>query len=550
MTVLGTPLAVRLKSLRADAHVSAAVKGLRFRSTIPGGFASCEMQINRPLNLDPDEVQMFGDVIIYDGRHGGTVWQGRLEDTGRAAGPDGETWTLRATGPSAHARDRYAPLVYIESGWTSWEESASIYDRGGGDTREQLDRGGSGNPALHLQFPDGYSTLATFGHGREYRMLAELGLKLARIDYTWDAGLTSADYNLALSVGDSVAYAIYRQDNLNTAGGGSNGKVVVTHFFNGDDKCRIELLAAVNVTVGVDTIWASVMNLAVMAMLYDATGAEITTGYGNNYYTANQIVSDLLGRLLTKYDGANAAVAANSYQITQLSYPDAVTSDDVLADLMRLEPSYYWAAWEESPTVAGKYAFEWAAWPVSGGAPVIRYEARASDGLDSPASGQDIYNAVTVRWRDSIGKTRRTRRTATVAELDDAGLTKEALIDLGDEVGSSANAIQAGDQYLAEHKYAPNAGRLTVQRPIPDYTQARMVQPWEIRPGGHIRVLDVKPRIDSLNPVERDGVTIFRVTAVEYNAANNTATLELDSPPRTIEGLLRRSLTTPDKRRR
>jgi hypothetical protein len=56
-----------------------------------------------------------------------------------------------------------------------------------------------------------------------------------------------------------------------------------------------------------------------------------------------------------------------------------------------------------------------------------------------------------------------------------------------------------------------------------------MVQPWEIRAGNLIRVRDVTPRIDSLNATDRNGVTVFRVYAVDYDASSNTATLELDS---------------------
>jgi hypothetical protein len=548
LTVLGTPLAVRFKSLKSDAHVSAQVKGLRFRSTIPGGFASCELQINRPLALDPDELGMFSDLIVYDGRHGGTVWQGRIEDLGRAAGSDGETWTVRAVGPSAHAQDRYAQLSYIDTTWREWRRFQGVTQTDGVE-REQEDEGGSGVGALHLQFIRGSVVTNTYSVGREYKLLEELGLKLARVSYTWDAGKSTASYKIALDVGDFVAYPQVTSQSFAT-GGGSSSDVVVTDFTDGDDKCKIYIWDNGGSTIADDTTWASVTSMAVLSMLKDASGADITSGYTTDSYTANQIVNDLLGRLLSKYDGAGASVATNTYAITQLSYPDGVTAESVLNDLMIFEPEYYWAAWEESLTNTGKYQFEWKQWPETANVPDIRYEARAADGFDSPGSGHDIYNAVIVRWRDSIGRIRRTRRTATVAVLDDASLTREALIDLGDEIGSSANATQAGDQFLAEHAAAPNAGRLTVRRPIPDYTLGRMVQPWEIRPGGHIRVLDVQPRVDALNPTGRDGVTIFRVVGTEYDANSNTATLELDSAPRTLEGLLRRALSQPEKRRR
>ncbi len=92
------PLVVRLSTGRADRVITRDVRTLGFRSTIPGGFASCEVQLDRPLSVDPDEIQLYGDLYIYDGRNGATIWQGRLEDPGRGAGSKGEIWTVRAAG--------------------------------------------------------------------------------------------------------------------------------------------------------------------------------------------------------------------------------------------------------------------------------------------------------------------------------------------------------------------------------------------------------------------------------------------------------------------
>jgi hypothetical protein len=61
-----------------------------------------------------------------------------------------------------------------------------------------------------------------------------------------------------------------------------------------------------------------------------------------------------------------------------------------------------------------------------------------------------------------------------------------------------------------------------------------MVHPWELLPGHLIRVAGVVPRVDSLNPTARDGVTVFKVVSVEFSASNVSATLELDSYSRTV----------------
>jgi hypothetical protein len=235
-------------------------------------------------------------------------------------------------------------------------------------------------------------------------------------------------------------------------------------------------------------------------------------------------VEDLLGRLLTEYDGANATVATNTYAIDQLAYPDGTTPAKVLDDLMLLEPGYFWQATDRNS--AGKYKFEWKAWPTT-----VRYEADVNDGYRSTGSADGLYNAVTVRWKDEGGKFRTTPRTQTVPELD---FTRSAYIDLGDEVSSSTNAVQAGDQLLAEHATAPNAGSLTVARPIYDRTRNTLVMPWEIEPGNLIRVRGIQPNPNSLNVTGRDGITVFQIVGKDYDTSSASATLELDSYSPTV----------------
>jgi hypothetical protein len=400
---------------------------------------------------------------------------------------------------------------------------------------------------LHLQLPKGLDIGSTSFYGRDTALLAETGQHLARFAFTWDAGISSANYRISILIGPAGgSIAEVSSINFNT-GGGTNADVIDTDFADPSDTVRVTINPAGGVDPTTDTVWCSIMAMRLMATLYDVDGNEIVdpAEYTTNYYTADQIVADLLGRLLDKYDGAGASIAACTHQVNQLSYPDGTTAEQVLNDLMTLESGYYWKAGKESATNPGTYEFTWKAWPTT-----IRYESHSRDGLDSPGSLQELYNAVTVRWRDPIGRIRRTRRTQTVDALTDAGLTREALIDLGDEVGSVENAEQAGDEFLAAHLYAPNAGRLTVRHPIVDFERGRMVQPWEVEPGGLLRITDIKPRFDALSPTARDGVSVFRVTAVDYDAGSNTATLELDSPPRTIENLIGRMATAPDKRRR
>jgi hypothetical protein len=272
-----------------------------------------------------------------------------------------------------------------------------------------------------------------------------------------------------------------------------------------------------------DVTWAHFSGIIVRGVLKGADGADLTSGYTANSVRADEVVKDLLGRLLPLYDGPNAAVPTTSYAIQQLAYPDGADAAGVLDDLMALEPAYYWAAWERNGAT-GLHRFEWALWPTE-----VRYEADVRDGFSSPGSAEGLYNAVLVRYLDQRGRRRTVTRTLAVAELTAAGITRQAFRDLGDEAGDATDAVQAGDAFLAEHARAPNAGTLTVARPIRDALTGRSVAPWEIRPGSLIRVRGILPRPDALQTTTRDGVTVFRVAATEFRAQDASATLELDS---------------------
>jgi hypothetical protein len=544
---LTIPLTVRLKTARSDRHITRDLRDLTFRESAVGGWASATMSLDRPLRLQPDEIAYYANVYIYAGSR--TVWEGRLEDPGRGASEDGQIWSLTAMGPAAHARDRTVPLVYVDTSLTDLVRADNVTRGGtnsvGGDPSVTTGT----QEALTLQFVQGLGLVANSRVVVRYIKLMETGQHLARLDYTWDSGRTSTSLQVEVvcrTDGVTATGEVARSDNFNTAGAGSSPKLIVTDFNSGRNTAELRIIwTGGAVTVADDVTWASIRNLVIMATRYNKAGTELLTAasYTTNTVLASDVVADLLGRLLTSYDGANAKIAATAYTINQFAYPDGTTAADIFNDLMALEPAYRWGAYESNSV--GLYRFEWTTWPTN-----VRYEADVTDGYDAPGSADGLYNAVRVRWRDAKGAIRSTRRTASVPALTAAGLTREASIDLGDNVGSQAEANQAGDQFLAEHTYAPNAGTLTVARPILDQISGRMVAPWDIKAGELIRVRGILPRIDALNATARDGVTVFRVWSKEYNAANAAATLELDSYSASTARALAQLKARPNTRRR
>lgn len=537
---LSIPLTVRLSTSRGDRHITREVRDLRFGWVDPGGYRSCQVALDRPLTIQPDEIAYYGYIIVYDARTGLVVWEGRLEDPGRSAGSDGQVWELTGIGGQAHLSDRTVPLVYIDSEPTY--ERVDNVTPGGQDSMGASPGDASGaDRNLLLQFPEGLSVTTNSRVVVRYNKIQRAGQKLARLSATWDAGVIDTNHSVqavartdgSLASGENAATAT-----LSTAGG-TLSAVITTNFTSGRNTIEWRQIRTAGgaSTIPSDNYWVSVTDEIIQATRYNVIGFEMTAAadYLTNYLLAHEIVTDIIGRLLVSLYEPTIATTA-THQITQFAYPDGVDGTKMLADLLALESGFTWRVWER--TTAGKYKFEWTTTPST-----IRYEADVLDGYDAPGSADGLYNRVTVRWRDSGGHVRTTERTSTSPALTAAGLTRQGMVDLGDEVGTQAAAERAGDQWLADRTYPPNAGSLRIARPILDLSTGRMVQPWEIRPG-LIRVRGVLPRVDALNTSTRDGVTLFRIVAAEYRASDAAAMLELDSyapsTVRAITDLLRR----------
>ncbi|MDG4792020.1 hypothetical protein O7626_40100 [Micromonospora sp. WMMD1102] len=542
---LTLPLAVRLSTARGEAHITRRLRDLSWRITAPGGFASITMSLHEPIAGQPDWLAYYGRAYIYDQRTGAVLCEGRLEDPGRSAGPDGQVWDLVAVGPAAHARDRHVPLIYVDRSLERW------IPRDGGSAHPKADRradvDASDNPVLRFQPPTGTSWAQNRTGTMGYPHLRYAGLKLGAFNASGTCGANTTNWRWQQVTRTPAGVGTVARDVAFTAPSISTSQRVASLSFPaGDDWVEMRVLQQnASAQTPSDAIWCTFGDLYVMQVLVNESGTELyepAFDYPDGYLTADQVIRDLLGRLLPQYDGPRATIAATSYQIRELAYPDGVDAATVLDDLMRLEPAYLWEALESN--AAGKHRFNWRQWPTE-----VRYEADVGDaGYDAPGSADGLYNEVTVRWRDATGQTRTTRVTQSVPELTAAGLTRSPKpLDLGDEVGSSTEATQAGQQFLAEHRAPPNGGRLRLSRPVLDLMAGTRVAPWEVRPGYLIRVRGVLPRPDALNATTRDGVTVFKIASTEFRASDATATLELDtfapSTARALATLLNRPLT-------
>lgn len=671
---LTIPLSITLVSyinilsndIKGIKRITKDVKSLSFETSVPGGYASCSISLDRPLLIQPSEIAYYGKLLIHDARHGGVIWEGYQEDPGRGADENGEIWELTAIGPAGHTQDASFPIIYVDKRLKDpWGNSSFTSLKNG--TIENADEIVA---AIKLLIPRG--TVVTAGSKDildiTYQDIREASQTLARVSFKHISGITNVDWRVKMltrldggaSPGSVVNHQTLISEQTAAAQSGDTNFDLTHNVIN----LRLDRDNS-NVTVPDDDTWTRFYLIVVRAKLKDVFGIDITnnedfedstinfvfdqgssnlpwarstvdaqsgswsmksgsithnqtsdmvvsippwadtvqfwyrvdseagfdlfqvirdgttlltasgnvawtqsaklsvagasflifrylkdgstsTGgdrvfidnvtfyanYSANTVLASEVIKDLLGRALPLFDGPNAYIENSNHPITQLAYPDGVTPEEIKSDLLEIEPDMYWAVWERNP-ITNKHRYEFRNWPTE-----IRYVANIRGGFNAPGSADGLFNQAIVRWRSSNNFTKFVKVTSPVPELTAANRTRQALIDLGDELGASENATQVGQKYLEQHAVPPNAGSLIISGPILDKTFGRMVMPWEILPGYLIQVRGVLPNRNALNATTRDGVTVYRVVKVNFDSDNGTSELELDSPIRTVHQIL------------
>lgn len=513
------PLTVTLRSgTTVFRDVTAQLRDVKWRITAPGGNASASVTLDRPLLDTGRELEAFATITISDGRNGQVLWQGDLEDPGRAAGGDGESWNLTAMGAAARAEDVTAPYIGIDSSLEPWVRRFETKPNARNDLQDNFDVGYS----LTLSVPQGTSssTLGGTWIGMRYPHLLSSGQNLGTIRAATVAGRTDANQYQALDVDGST----YDFDTLSTTPGSLSANATA-HF--GTSKFVPSLMFTHDggpfTTTSSD--WVAFGGVAVRSLIRNKSGTIIAANtYTQTYMTAAEIIGDILGgdRVPT-WDGPNAVIATPTLQIRQFAFPDPVSTRQLLDELTTLLPDYFWS-------VTGDNQFTYQVWPST-----IRYCIDAHDGFDNPGSTDDLYNACSVRWVDALGITQRVRATSTIDVLDDAGIVREHAIDMGNNAAiDDTQALAVGDAFLAQHGVPGGSATLTVARPVLDRGTGRTVMPWELQPGCLVKVNGADASVATATATARDGATVFRVVAVEFDSTSCTARLELDSPPRTV----------------
>jgi hypothetical protein len=511
------PVAVRLSNSSIDRIVLASQ--VTYSAVMPGGFERATITLATPLESHRPEIQHLTDCIVYDTRNLEVEFQGRLTVPGRG----GLIQQITAEGGGlAHLEDQTKPVIYADQDLTRWARM-DLNPQGG---RDGVNESGDGRPVITLQFPQGLSVPVNGRVAVGYPYLAESGQRIARVAYSHRGGQsTGFDIELVVrTAGAGSSGTVVRDDTISTTESSVVADVYGTDWTDVRNWPEVRILRDAAVTIGDDNAWVAFFGLIVMGTRYNADSTIKTSGYTTSYVLAHQVFADLLGRLLTHCDGATAAIDETStVQLDQLAYPDGATARQILDEIISLIGDWYYAFWEW--TANSKWRAEFAQYPTTVGF----YLRRADDQFDPP-SGANPFNEADVRWISPAGRVKHTLRTAVVAALTAAGLTRTMRLDLGADAGSTAMANARGDVELAQSQTPTTGGRAVITRPLVDHATGRTLMPWQLPRhivGKLVRV-DIPPASLTAT-VERNGVDVLRVVRAEFDSSTAACTLELDA---------------------
>jgi hypothetical protein len=535
------PLEVRLDTPDGSRRITREVSALRFGSAARGGYASVEFDISR--RLDDGLFSGFADVLVFDAETAEQVGGGRLIDQGRSS--EG-TWHVTALGEGiASLQDNAGPLFYVEQGLDEWVLRARSTRRIGASIGTPPDSNEL-PPGLLFEYDEDRTIYTGAGAVMWNRLPRVCNQLLGAFGYTLRAGATSSLYKVEIRTWDADNSDSVVEDTWTWNASASPRRTVRygTDWFDLRYMPAVRVVRTGDEVKAFDETWVRVADPTLQARVYDKDGSWRTgSWYATESIKAHEVFIDLCRRRAPRLDIGPARVDESAFALDQLSWPDGISSFDVMEEVLDIDPAFTWAVWNKKST--GRWETEFTALPQT-----VRYEATAADGFNGPAPSSEIYDGVYVVGVDRHGRRRSTLVRKTNEELDAAGIGRTTTLDLGDEVWSPSMADRRGSSFLDAHAAAPNAGTLRVARRVFDRETGRWVAPWAIRAGELVRVRGVQPLPGSLNRETPDGLTVFRIVSVDFDADDAAATLELDTYTLTERRALARLMRLRGRRRR
>lgn len=535
----------------------------RFSATIPGGFDSLTATLPWPDSSPlPPPLDGVATVQAIDRLTGRICWHGRLIDPGQSAVPGLATYAVNAEGESAALDSIRAAYCLADRSLDSWKAmpdypagSSSTGDGAGfsvwtGDWITDPPTG-----YVEATIPDG--TKVAYGAHSSWAYMpavyspdAASQLALVRGSTLTDTATFGADWRTDIYVGVDLATSSY------VLAGGFDSSATSPSQQNWEARAGLSSWVSGTVARGVIVRWRYLgttgtygsehwwrtANLLVCGRRYDRSGNLIDPATGFGSLTSGGVLADLIGRLLLSRLEVDPSIASAAELVDQACWWEGVSAREILDFVTSHSPQNWWAVWE--PSTSGKPRFEYQPWSTA-----IRYVISPGSGEVKLAGGAtELANRALVTYKRGEDIVATLTTSVSVPILDLEGLVRTAAVDLRDRGPiAPSKAIALGQAALDQIGQTKPSGTVVVSGPIYDRAAGRMVQPWEIQPGCLVQT-SVSSSILARGADQDvpDGVSVFRLTGVQYEAGTGSATLTLDGGGRS---LLRRVRSAAVQRR-
>ena len=505
--------------------------GLRFSSTIPGGFESMDCVLPRKPGVDYKDLERLSTIRVI-GPGGDVAWEGRLERTPQTSGEQ-MTITASCVGWQAHLEDnKDAKEIYVDRDLSHW---------GGPSVQRKIDviagnfvasdpsvvpDDAPGQASLETSFRDTWG--ATTLPSAEASYLSR-GIPIGSLYYAWKRNSwvsSGADPNFTWATylsDDDLYSAVNASGDLQAAGPGTGTLTATT---------TTRRVAAAHHGYGIAGGSANAF-YAIWWTCLAVYGTHGLTKRGTATATSAQgfYASDVITHAVTKFAPLLkiGTIQATDFIIPHLVFLESTTGGEIVRQSNRFH-LYDWAVWEDK-----KFSY------YKRGAVGRKWRARIAPAqLEETGSQVDrLWESVIVQYQDVDGSTKTVGPPGSGADTETAdlkdsdvdnpanvlGITRREKLVMG--VGTAASATEVGKRFMAEQKLLDRSGRATLVGHVTD-DKGILHPAWRVRAG------DTIVFVDAADTSER------RIIKADYDHASRTTSIDLDAPPEGLDAVLER----------
>lgn len=512
-------------------RASDIASGISFATTMPGGFDTGQVTLQRdPAQPFPDLQEL--STVQFKGAGGVIAGEYRLESAPATSGDSMQIQPGLVGWQSHLDDDASAQMVYIDQSLRNWSDPPLARQQvlavvGATQGSQAAASDASGDPAIVLSFDGAWGTGVIPIAEAWYDIGSAATIATVYYDLAIGNGVgTNSPWSHEIKFGNDPSVSPGQTTSALAAGAGS---------VNTTSAYRYAWLQMEYATANAGIQGFTYQDYWQVAVI-GSHGLTVRGSWPDIGLLSSDVEAHAVGQWATylKFTtGTNGTIQPSTFVIPQLAFTSPTTVSAIIKAATQYELRD-WAVWE-GPTYYSN----------GRGTRGNRWLARSTD-TKLQAAGpqiQDLFNGVIVTFQDSAGQTRYVGPAGSGADVED-----DSLLDADPEnpanqlgirrwgpspplsigVGSSDAAIAIGQAYLQQQKDLDQAGQASHVGYVQEASTGMLFPVWAMRAGDQVSYVDASDR------------SFRRIVSTSYDHSSRTNSIQLDSPPETLQALLLR----------